>query len=780
MTKVNFKRFLAFCVICGTLVTHNFAQGNPIIKENLGDELKKLALTPSETWICSHRGNTYSGKASNIPENSVEAIRQAIAAGADMVEIDVRKTADNRFVLMHDATINRTTTGKGNVSDLTLAQIKSYKLKAASGSTTNCVVPTLEEALLAGKGKVFFDFDLENRVTDAGYLKQLVDLTEETGMLNNVMFYVANDHDMEGVILNANPDALIFAWASATSAIDYWSGNRRTPAFQLHHTSSAAATVIAYARTKQMVCLAHSLNEYGDDAILTNDYSSVEIMRAEQIQIMMTDYTELIRSYLTGHPQQLSVTVQWAAYCGAGDLEGTSPSLSSDNQQAYYANGTEARLYAFDTSNGSPVWNYGLGVVASSNPNRIAASVGNDGIIYVPVGSNASMPACLHAVNPDGTLKWKYAIGAGASLTYITPAISRDGHILVGNNGTNGALHWINKETGESLAYIKPPRGVRGTIAVSQDNIAYAQGGDDGVNAYDLNRINASGEPFFLGNFKVDNTIVYHTISSPAIDKNGNYLATSGTGRIVSLTLNPGLNANWIYPSNTDLEKIEQGGIVIGIDGTIYVNGHENNKIYALHPNGTLKWTFATEGNAESIPAIDNNGYLHFGDRSGNYYIIEDKQIKAEQKYRVRLNKSTICATRMWSSPAIADDGAVYIAATASNGGIYLFCIVVEGVTGPARSEWPMKGANAQRTGLQRADSPSGISVPDSEKLLVFSYGEAIELVAPDDTEVFIYDLFGRLILKRQITKGRHRFPVQKSQLYMVKANAQTRKVLIK
>jgi glycerophosphoryl diester phosphodiesterase/sugar lactone lactonase YvrE len=753
--------------------------GTAVEHENLADELKKLSAHPSEIWLCAHRGNTYSGKANNIPENSVEAIRQAIAAGADMVEIDIRKTADNRFVLMHDATINRTTTGTGNVSDLTLAQIKSYKLKA-NGTTTNCTVPTLEEALLAGKGKVFFDFDLENRVTDAGDLKQLVDLTEETGMLNSVMFYVASDHDMESIILNAHPDALIFAWASATSAIDYWSDNRRTPAFQLHHTSSVAAAVVAYARTKQMVGLAHSLYEYGDDAILTNDYSSVEIMRAEQIQIIMTDYTELTKSYLTRHPQQLNVTVQWVAYCGAGDLEGTSPSLSPDNRRVYYANGTEARLYAFDTSNGSPAWNYGLGAIASSNPNRIASSVGDDGVVYVPVGSNAATPAYLHAVNPDGTLKWKYAIGAGASLTYITPAIGRDGNILVGNNGTNGALHWINRENGTQLAYIKPPRGVRGTIAVSQDNIAYAQGGDDGVNAYNLNRINDAGEPFSLGNFKVDNTLVYHTISSPAINKQGDYLATSGTGRIVSLALNPALNANWIYPSNTDLEKIEQGGAVIGTDGTVYVNGHENNKIYALHPDGTLKWTFATEGNAESVPAIDNNGYLHFGDRAGNYYIIEDKQIKAEQKYRIRLNKNTVCATRIWSSPSIAGDGSLYVAATAANGGIYLFKIAVEGVTGAADSDWPMKGANAQRTGLQRANASSAVSLPDTEKWQVFSSSEAIELITPDDTEVFIYDLSGRLILKRQITKGRHRFPVQKSQLYMVKANAQTRKILAK
>jgi glycerophosphoryl diester phosphodiesterase len=749
------------------------------VKENLGQELKNLSANPSEIWFCAHRANTYQGvKVANIPENSVEAVQQAFNAGASMVEIDVRKTADNQFVIMHDASINRTTTGKGNVKDLTLAQIKSYKLKATGGTTTNCVVPTLEEMLLAGKGKVYFDLDLESKVTDPNDLKQMVDLIEELGMLDKVMFYVASDYSMESAILNANPNALIFGWASDISSINYWVLNHQTCAFQLHHTNSGAASVVAYARTKQMACVAHSLNEYGDDAILLNNYASVESMRAQQIQIIMTDYTELTKSYLIQHPQQLNPIVQWTAYCGSGSPEFTSPVLSPSNDAIYYANGTETKLYAFQTTNGTALWNFGLGAVASSNPARISATVGNEGIVYVPVGSNSSTPANLFAVNPDGSQKWKYTIGSGANLSYILPAISKSGDILVGNNGTDGALHWVDKNTGTRKAYIKPPRGVRGTIVVSQDNIAYAQGGDDGVNAYDLNAIDAFGAPAFRGNYKVNDGIVYHTISSPAIDKNGNYFATSGTGKILSLGLNPNLESNWLYPSNTDLGNMEQGGVVIGTDGTLYVNGHENKKIYALNPNGTLKWIFTTEGNAESVPAIDNNGYLHFGDRSGNYYIIEDKNTKAEQKYRVRLNYNGIVATRIWSSPAIANDGAVYFATTTANG-VYLFKIAIDGVTGHANSDWAMKSGNAQRTGLQHDNHSSGLSIRNVENLQVFSLNKSIVVVAPKEDEILIYDVMGRLIIKQKVKQGQNVFSVPASQLYIVKSTNQTSKVFV-
>ncbi|WP_235878934.1 glycerophosphodiester phosphodiesterase family protein [Saccharopolyspora karakumensis] len=97
------------------------------------------------------------------PENSLAAIDEAVRDGAEIVEIDVRKTADGHLVLMHDETVDRTTNGTGEVSDLTLAQIKQLRLKEHLGgeqaALTSHAVPTLDEAMLAIKGRAMVNLD---------------------------------------------------------------------------------------------------------------------------------------------------------------------------------------------------------------------------------------------------------------------------------------------------------------------------------------------------------------------------------------------------------------------------------------------------------------------------------------------------------------------------------------------------------------------------------------------------------------------------------------------
>ncbi len=63
------------------------------------------------------------------PENTLPAIEKAIEIGADLIEIDIRQTSDGHLVLMHDQTVNRTTHGRGRVSDLTLDQILALEIK---------------------------------------------------------------------------------------------------------------------------------------------------------------------------------------------------------------------------------------------------------------------------------------------------------------------------------------------------------------------------------------------------------------------------------------------------------------------------------------------------------------------------------------------------------------------------------------------------------------------------------------------------------------------------
>ena len=83
--------------------------------------------------------------AEKIDIAAIEATGRAIPNA--ILEIDAVLTRDGHLVLMHDETMERTTTGRGRVADLTLAQVKAARLKASNGALTDAAPPTLAEAL---------------------------------------------------------------------------------------------------------------------------------------------------------------------------------------------------------------------------------------------------------------------------------------------------------------------------------------------------------------------------------------------------------------------------------------------------------------------------------------------------------------------------------------------------------------------------------------------------------------------------------------------------------
>lgn len=98
--------------------------------------------------ISAHRGQSDDSH----PENSIQGILETGRAipGA-IVEIDAVLTSDGQLVLMHDETLNRTTTGRGRVSDLSLAEIKVARLVNPQGQVMEAAPPTLGEALEAAR-----------------------------------------------------------------------------------------------------------------------------------------------------------------------------------------------------------------------------------------------------------------------------------------------------------------------------------------------------------------------------------------------------------------------------------------------------------------------------------------------------------------------------------------------------------------------------------------------------------------------------------------------------
>ena len=98
--------------------------------------------------VAAHRGG-----ALLWPENSLTAFRQAMALGADYLETDVHLTADGEVVVIHDPTLDRTTTGTGRVRAAPLADLAAVRLRARDGSPTADGLPTLAQLLdLLGPG----------------------------------------------------------------------------------------------------------------------------------------------------------------------------------------------------------------------------------------------------------------------------------------------------------------------------------------------------------------------------------------------------------------------------------------------------------------------------------------------------------------------------------------------------------------------------------------------------------------------------------------------------
>jgi glycerophosphoryl diester phosphodiesterase len=88
------------------------------------------------------------------PENSLLAFRQALALGADFLELDVHLTRDGEVVVIHDPTLDRTTTGTGPVRARTLAELAGLRLKDRDGTVTEERIPSLEQVIeLAASGK---------------------------------------------------------------------------------------------------------------------------------------------------------------------------------------------------------------------------------------------------------------------------------------------------------------------------------------------------------------------------------------------------------------------------------------------------------------------------------------------------------------------------------------------------------------------------------------------------------------------------------------------------
>jgi glycerophosphoryl diester phosphodiesterase len=115
--------------------------------------------TPRHAFTIScHRGDH-----THVPENTLKAYENAIKAGADYVEIDLRTTVDSQLVIMHDATVNRMTTGIGAIKDLRYDSLSKLKVKDKTHPEWGeHPIPTFSQVLELCKDKIYIYLDFKN------------------------------------------------------------------------------------------------------------------------------------------------------------------------------------------------------------------------------------------------------------------------------------------------------------------------------------------------------------------------------------------------------------------------------------------------------------------------------------------------------------------------------------------------------------------------------------------------------------------------------------------
>jgi glycerophosphoryl diester phosphodiesterase len=138
-----------------------------------------------EFYLIGHRGTR-----TDFDENSLIAFEKAMEAGANYIEFDVRKSKDDEIIVLHDSTIDRTANGSGRLKEMSLSEIKSYKLKLNEGE-----ILLLSEVLDAFKNKIKFIIDLKEEKIES----RVLELVNSRDLLKDCVFSGRNFNELVNI-----------------------------------------------------------------------------------------------------------------------------------------------------------------------------------------------------------------------------------------------------------------------------------------------------------------------------------------------------------------------------------------------------------------------------------------------------------------------------------------------------------------------------------------------------------------------------------------------------
>ena len=456
---------------------------------------------------------------------------------------------------------------------------------------------------------------------------------------------------------------------------------------------------------------------FGDEAESTSDEQNptfvYDVAGSYAVTLTVTDSYDLqssVTKNITVYDPAAAVSMEWSALLGGNVQAGSSAALSPDGSTVYMMrslSGSDvAALVAYDAASGSQKWMVDLSVaMQGASPTAQARdifsspAVDDNGNVYMIVRdlqSEADRNLYTISVSADGSLRWAVPVATpGSNLYATTPAIAADGSIFIAHrDGKVGSLTL----DGEYTEY--PSTGlsnITSGVAISRSGMVYVTGG----NSLGLFGYNPSTDVSWTynTNFGGASSALIGALKSTtvAIGADGTVYSVSDatSGGIIFAVDGVTGAEKWAY---TTVGAIPDGGVALGADGTVYASGGEylastpSAGIYAINPDGTLKWHYPSTAAVQTSPIVDSRGYIHFVDAEATYYVLT-----AEGELFSSLSLGDACA----SSPVMDANGNLYVAVNA-NGQFQVVCASSKGDSYATDSPWPMRGGNPQRTGLQK------------------------------------------------------------------------------
>jgi glycerophosphoryl diester phosphodiesterase len=146
--------------------------------------------------IIAHRGWS-----ARYPENTLAAINAALELGVEMVEIDVTVTADRQVVVIHDQTLERTTNGRGPVSEATFEQLRALDAGSWFGSVfVGERIPSLAEVLELCRGRTLLNVEIKPEAVSLDAPALVADLVTAAGMVDRIVISSFNPEGLEQLL----------------------------------------------------------------------------------------------------------------------------------------------------------------------------------------------------------------------------------------------------------------------------------------------------------------------------------------------------------------------------------------------------------------------------------------------------------------------------------------------------------------------------------------------------------------------------------------------------